>query len=591
MKRENFKIKVFKFIVVFLLLVLAIPVSASSLSFNYFLQKFENVAQRYDRGEISVSQMIVFLEYYKKENDQYLRRNNIPGWQDVSSLNKYKYQYGHKIQTHDINVYLGTYKVKEGYYNFGYSIGGRRLPESYLENEWPKEIEAFKEDLKNQFKKENPNFEKLAKQLFEIEKPMDEYNRCISRTNSMEEVGNEELPDYLKGQYYLIQPDNGRKFKDTILEESYDDCLDRCWYEERCEEFCSSYKSEIVFAVNCSREDKKNYFSVDHQGQNEEFAEFVNTLSSYLNSEFKKEKCFGYDSALYFRKKLQNSINKDFFDWYINFLNNNEKQDAPIGFTRLMDFLIRNERRVSGLLKCKGYNSWPDEFQKIEIDYQSGNKEFHIWEEKVSRGDNFKTWSTLYKYRLIPSKEEMKKDIQEKLSQKSTFGPSEVEKEEIKKKKEVMEIISKLVSGFGNSLDFAVILNNNESQFLKRYIKIDKDIIFEVSDNPVDNLDFTVTLDLNDLYDFANQMTSIDSQKVRGPSWVDTESRTPIMIKERIGLIFNLWNSISFDSWLTKFRIILKAGKIIDYLKEIKNPSGQEEAVIQQIEGQLQKGF
>ncbi len=578
--------------IIFIFLIFVVPVSAGASTFNYFFQKFENVAQRYDRGEISASQMAVLLEYYKEENDQYLRRNNIIGWQDFSSLNKYKGRYGYRIQTHDIDIYLGTYEVKEGYYNFGYSMGGRLFTESYLEDEWPEEIKNFQENLKKELKKENTNFNKLAEQLFEIKKPMDRYERCIEQAKSMEEIEKEELPDYLKGGYYLIQPrSKERIFKNTILEESYDSCLDRCWYEENCEEVCSSYKSEIVFTLTCSEEKEANYFSVDHQGQNGEFSNFVSELSSRLNSEFQGEKCFGYDSALNFRKKLQNSINKEFFDWYVSFLEDNGEGDKVGGFTRLMNFLIRNEKRVSGLLKCKGYNFWPEEFQKIEIDYQNGNKEFHIWEEEISTGEGFRTWSTLYKYKLMPSKEEMKKDIQKKLSQKSTFGPSETEKEEIKGKKEVMEIISKLVSGFGNSLDFAVVLNDNEGQFLKRYIKIDKDIIFEISDNSVDDLDFTVTLNFNDIYDFANQMTSIDSQKVRGPSWVDIESRTPIMIKERIGLIFNLWNSISFDSWLTKFRIVLKAGKIIDYLKEIKNPSGQEEVVIQQIEGQLQKGF
>ncbi len=582
------KNKTSKAIIILFLLILAVPVSANSLTFNYFLQKFESVAQRYDRGGISVPQMVVLLEYYKKENDEYLKENNIPGWQDVSSLDKHKHKYGYSIQTHDIDIYLGTYEVREGYYNFGYSIGGRLFTESYLENEWPEEIEDFQKDLKKELKKENPNFSKLAEQLFEIRKPMDRYNRCIDQSRSMEEIKKEELPDYLKGGYYLIQPrPEERRFKNTILEESYDDCLDRCWYEEDCEEVCSSYKSEIVFTLTCSKEKGANYFSVDHQGQNGEFSDFVNKLSSQLNSEFQNERCLGYDTALNFRKKLQNSINKEFFDWYVAFLKNNEEQDTAIGFERLMDFLIRNEKRVSELLKCKEYSSWPEEFQKIEIDYKNGNKEFHVWEEKVSTGDNLKAWSTLYKYKVMPSKEEMKRDIQEKLSQKSTFGPSEVEKEEIKQKKEPMEIIDKLVSGFGNSLDFAVVLDDNGGQFLKRYIKVNKDSILKISDSTEDNLDFTVTLNFDDLYDFANQMASIDSQKVRGPSWVDTESRTPMMIRERIGLVFNLWNNISFDSWLTKVRLVLKAGRIINYFKEIKNPSGQEEAVIQQIEEQL----
>ncbi len=369
--------------------------------------------------------------------------------------------------------------------------------------------------------------------------------------------------------------------------------MEKCWFDDDCEKICENYPNTISLSGFCS--EKVSYLSVTREGFRKDFFNFVQKVSSARQSTPHTKKCepYSYEAMLYFREKLQESLNKEFFDWYVDdFLGDDmEKYLNPTsGFERLMGFFHQTSQQVSNTLQCKGQNKWPDEFEKVDIEYKDGNIEFHIWEElKSASHKDVDMWSTLYKYKVMGDKDMMRKLIEYQLSDKSTITPPKNEIDEVKQDEKAMTVLEKLTSGFGDSLDFEITLKDGNENVFTRYVTINEDIIFKVSDSQTNakesELDFAATLTLDNLYDFAKSMTAIDSEKVYGPSWVETKE--PMMIGKRIGLIFKLWNSVDVDPWTTKLKLSTKIGKIMNYMKSLETKSAEEEKMIAELNTQI----
>lgn len=646
-------------------LLLLLAPHAFALTLDETLQKFEQAANKYDNGEISVAQLIVLLEHYKDENNAYLQENGMKGWGEKeaeNALSKFQNEQTGQtiIQTSDLNIFLGSYNKLEDYYGIGYSVGARKYTDSYYEERFANDFQDFKQSIRNAYESNNPNFTDLGLQFRDVAGPVYQlsYEECVDLMSSVmeDEISDGSVASQMSSwgvttsQYYTISPPtNARRFVTTVHEDSKQDCLDNCWFNN-CEQVCENYPSKILLTGFCAENDTSTYLSIDHQGFR--FGPFVNKVSSALYSTPYTNPCepYGYEPNLRLREKLQESLDEQFFDWYVqDFLGDDMKKysKAGSGFERLMGFFEQTERKVSQVMECKGQTSWPQEFEEVSINYEKGGNEFRVWEEKVSvDGKNADVWSTLYTYKIMPEKAMARRMIEHQVSEQSTFSPDEGEVEDIKSDENAMKLVNTLTSGFGDSLEFTFKLEDEGEKIVSKHVIVNDEVILSVSEprmkvlqeeiqkktsekraaqarlrvlrssqNPDqeelqtyadrvsrldqqisdlrdelnsleqgEGLDFTATLTLDDLYDFMNRMASIEGKTVKGPSWVDTQARTPMMISERIGLLVKLWTSVSVEPWTSKIQLSMNVGNIMNFIKEIgEGQTRAEEEMVSQV--------
>lgn len=664
-------------------ILILLPLNVSfALTMSDTIQQFEQAVSEYDNGDISVAQLIIKLEHYKDENNNYLKENDLSGWNKTEvekALSAYKTSYGYVMQANDLNVFMGSYNKLSDYYGFGYSVGGRKYTEAYYENELPNDILSLKESIQNAYTTSNPDMNGLGREFVDTLGPIYKlsYDECVDlMSDLMTELTDEGMPEYVKnkgGYYYIEPPEGGRLFGTVIHEQSKADCMQECWYDNDCEQICNNYPNKLLLTGYCSQ--KGNYLSISREGFSNDFFNFVNSVSTARQSTPFIKECepYHYNGILRFREQLQESLNDEFFDWYINdFLGDdiNKHLKAGAGFERLMKFFEENEMTVANSLDCKDETDWPAEFKEIELDYQEGNIEFHVWEELIPvSGKSVDTWTTFYKYKLMPDKDMVKQLINHQLSQQSSFEPSESEKKEIKSHEEILKIIKMLTNGFGESLDFQLTLQDEGEELIHKYVSVNDNVILRISDEPsidesieeltksinekrsskrsaqaefrsmrtslryakmkllqnrrnkdkvsdiesqisqsyekmktlrnkvseldsqiaslqseLDSLenesfqsDFNVTLNFDNVYGLMNRIASIDGKTVKGPSWANPESRTPLMIGERIGLLFDFWNNVKINPFLTKLRLFTRIERVLNYLKSIQGVESSEE--------------
>lgn len=587
------------FIVFILAITLMIP-SVFSLTMKDTIQNFENTINLYDDNEISVAQLIILLENYMNENQEYLQENNLQGWskqEAENALRKYKTDYGYVIDTHDLHIFLGIYETTPGFYGFGYSVGGKKYPKAHLDNQWKLDIETFKQELSIKYKNNNYDFSDLSQNWRDITGPAFHvsYQECVNYMSSfMDEVHKKNLPDYVSDVYYYPEPtSNSRIFFTTIYEETKSECMDECRLEEEvCDKICSSYPTKIGISGHCSKSEPYNFISLSRMSStSSKPMEFMNGAISFFDSQPNIKECepYDYDGRLYFRTKLQESVDNDFFDWYMNdFLGDDFEKyiKAGSGFRRIMGFLENTAHKISESLMCKGLDAWPNEFQRIHVDYKSENAQFEIWEDLESvRGFDIDMWTTYYKSSILPKKNIMKQLIKHQLSEQSSFGPPQHEIDKIKSQKEAMELIDKVTSGFGDSMDFGILLKDDDEIIINKYVSINEDVIVKISDDMLNEIDFTATVEFDDLYDFLERMSIIEFEQIKSPYW--STKRSPMMIGKRIGLIFDFWGAFSIEPFTTKVRLTTKLRNIVNFLQEMNGAKPSEKELIEELDEQL----
>lgn len=590
-----------KVLLCFIVVSILLMPSAFSFAVDDTLKEFEGTVDRYDRGEISLAQMVVLLEHHHDEKERRMQEEDFAGWSRdelESALEEYEYPYGYLMNAHDMHIFIGTWTDDGEHYDFGYSVGARKYPESYYESEFEDDLEDLIGDLRSRHETGRPSASEIGEkigQVFAADSELDTFQGCVDVMEDMaimEEIDGDDLPEW----FFEFHSSDSRLFSAPIHQESEGDCISshNCGGMEHCVDMCGSDPPKLQLVAVCARDDpmKNNDLVLEHSGFKSGIT-YANLVEEVMRAEKYGEECepWGYEPDLYFREKLQDSLDRGFFDWYVEeFIGDDLERhiEGGSGFERLMSFFHRTSQRVSNTLECKGTDDWPEEFEMIDIEYENGNMKFHVWEEMVPVDHkSVDMWSTLYRYNIMGDKEIMKELIMHQLSEKSSFGPSPGEVDEVKSKEEAMVLIDKLTGGFGDSLDFRLVLEDGAEEIVSRYVSINDDIIFRMGDTPKQgvDLDFTATLTLDDFYGFAKRASSIDAQAVRGPSWVDTGSRTPMMVGERLGLVFELWKSVSIDPWTTKLRLSTKFGRILKYMKEIKDPSAEEEKLAEELIG------
>jgi hypothetical protein len=189
-------------------------------------------------------------------------------------------------------------------------------------------------------------------------------------------------------------------------------------------------------------------------------------------------------------------------------------------------------------------------------------------------------WSTLYRYNIMPDKEMLEELIKHQLSEKTTFGPAPNEINDIKSEEKVMALLSQITAGFGDSMDFRIVLKEGNREIVSKYASINDRIIFRISDEQPSNIDFTASITLDDLYAVVKRINHIEAQTVQGPPWADTGSKTPMMLMERISLAWDFWNSFTIHPWTAKTRLTLNLRTILNYMMEINDIPVREKELI-----------
>ena len=425
------------------------------------------------------------------------------------------------------------------------------------------------------------------------------YQECLDYMGSfMDEITNQNVPNHLSDIVYYPETSNERLFFTTIYEETQNECMNECqtheWIgDEKCNEICSSYPAKFGLLGHCSKSEPFNFIGFGRVGfgMSKTQLEYMQNADSFFMSQPHMKKCepYHYEGTLYFRTKLQESLNDNFFDWYFDdFLGDDVEKfkDPGAGIKRIMGFFELTAKTVSETLECKGENSWPNEFKKLNIEYKKGDYEIVIWEElESSRSFSVDIWSTYYRYNIVPNKNIMKELIKRELSEQSSFGPPQHEIENIKSHEEAMDLIDRVIRGFGDSMDFELILQDDNEIIANRYVSINEDVIIKFSEQSINDIDFTATIEFDDLYDFLGRLSYMDSQQIRGPAW--STKRSPMMVGERIGLLFDFWSTFSIEPWTTKVRLTTRIRNIVNFLQEMDEASPSREKAIEELNEQM----
>jgi len=314
----------------------------------------------------------------------------------------------------------------------------------------------------------------------------------------------------------------------------YEDCHDECSSKERCDEFTSG---EIKLEATCDK-DFSN-LNLNSWGNFEKYQGF-NEGGWNCQSEI--------DSLVEMRKALQKDFNLGFAKWYFeDFLNGDYDKiiNGAGGFREALWRLIRIEEEVSNNLQCSETGEWPEGFEKIEFSYQNNNTNVEVWEKSipVSFDQNKKYYTTLFKYSWIPDKETAKNLIKY-LVLNNSFGPSEKGISRIQSDEGQMELINSLSERYGGSFDVQLTLKNKEGDFeVKKYLKINPDVVFKLSDSIEESPDISVDIDYDVLYNFVTYMTNkFDGEKIEGPYWVQIDENSgPGNFFSALGAISKAW--------------------------------------------------
>ena len=300
----------------------------------------------------------------------------------------------------------------------------------------------------------------------------------------------------------------------------YQDCHDECKNKEKCDE---STSGEIKLEATCDK-DSSN-LNLNAWGDFEKYQGF-NEGGWDCQPEI--------DSLVEMRKSLQKDFNVDFAKWYFEkFLKGDSDKilNGAGGFKEVLRRLIRIEEEVANDLQCSKTGEWPEGFKKIDFNYENNNTHVEVWEKSipVSFDQNKKYYTTLFKYYWVPDKETAKNVIKYMLLNNS-FGPNEKEISRIQSDEGQMEIVNSLSERYGGSFDVKLTLKDDNGNFeVNKYLRINPNVIFRLSDSIEESPDISVDLNYDVLYNFMKYMIKkSDGEKIEGPQWVQIQDDSGI---------------------------------------------------------------
>ncbi|MCD4771542.1 hypothetical protein K8R30_03960 [archaeon] len=349
-------------------------------------------------------------------------------------------------------------------------------------------------------------------------------------------------------------------------QDCYEDCSEG---EERCEEHVSG---EVRIEGNC-REDGSDLW-VNSWSEDEEFNYFQGlNEGGEWNCENEIE------SLVVIRKVLQKDTNNEFAKWYFEeFLQEDYDRilNGGNGFKEVLWRIIRNEEEISDRIHCAETKEWPKGFKKIDITYKNNNTNVEVWEKFIPvEWDNMRHYTTLFKYSWMPDKELLKKLINYKMAETKTIGPSAKDIAEIKSDEGKMEIIKRLSEKYGGSLDVKLELTEEDENIVLRYLQINPEEIVKISEEIPEDIDISVKIDYDTLYNFINYMSyTMESDRIEGPRWIHIEEDGgPGKLFSVIGAVSKMWREgITIKPRYALLKMFFNAGDIVNLISGTEGP-------------------
>jgi len=356
-----------------------------------------------------------------------------------------------------------------------------------------------------------------------------------------------------------------------------------CWSEceDEGEEVCNEWpESEIRLEGNC-REDGSDLW-LSAWGEDFEKYQGINNGGDWnCNPEI--------ESLVKVRKVLQEDLDDDFVEWFFDDFLAGDDYDKIIngggGLHSVLEMLIRNEDEIAGRLHCYELKEWPQGFEKIDINYDSGNAHVEVWEKLVPvEWDDTKYYTTLFKYSWVPDKELMKGLINYKLDQTDNFGPSAKDIAGIKNDEGQMEVINSLAETYGGSFDVQVELIQEDSEFsVLKYLQVNPDVAIQMVDELPEGSspDISVTVDYDVLHNFISYMAyEMEGDRIRGPHWVriDDEDEGPGKFFSVIGAVSRMWKEgITIRPRYALLKLFFSAGDLMALMSGPDSSDYQED--------------
>ena len=586
-----------------LFIILVNPVF--SLTLEDTINDFRSAINRYENNEISISQLIVYLEFYRYQSNNYLSDNNLNGWSRDDAIAQFGNDNLIIFETDTLDVRLGTWSVGTEdwdpyapYRRIHYFIEPKPQRKEESGDNLKQDIEMLMDETKAAYNSGTIDLENLHERYLQVQ------SRIID--NSRNEC--EAAMDALKADMDIFYESFGvgkRYYTYLVRGTSIEECeairCDSDYFhygdEYTCHDDCRhpSNWDFIMFQVLCSEHGNVGMSSPLAEGHSpppimegvetpdpkveRRIVEFVQAFDELR--EKSQQECITpmYKPNIYLRELLQESFNLEFMNWYVNeFMGNDLERNefAERGFRGVLSFIMDLNNKIHNDLHCKIDMSsnpsqyiWPEEFQEINFNYNDGNIELDVWERKVDYR-NIPTWSTFYTYRYIPPRDIAKELLRNKISSdiaRGRVGPPPEDLEQMRSEPQFLELVDRLTGRFGGSIDFKIILEDENDVLLEKYVEINSDKIISITAQELDDIDFTLSIDADAIYDFMETITSFDSDTVRGQFWADLSGSRGPSFTQGINAIFTLWNGVSISPWFTRIRLMRSIRDIIEFVQ------------------------
>ncbi len=624
-----------KLFLVFFLSFFLIP-TVFSYSVEEGAEEFENYITQYKDDDITTPQLIVYLEYVQSRMYSILDKEDREGFteseietifgsiEDDTARKEYLTD-DFKI-IFEANLFYGTnlYEDRgmsgEDYYTIHFYL--EPLEKKTSSSGVEEDIESFINDLEEASETNNPDFDSLKESYTNImiESQKLGYDSCEDIASSIM-TESEHQKDWDEGTMYdeVIKIVNEtecheREECEHVCEE-VDDCWEKChpecetvcddgedgkncWEEchEVCEEFCETREechpnctmieecydntvSELRFSIECNPEYTGLW--IDAWGEELEIFNQINEVDMG-----KKDCEIRLNSFVSLRKALQDSVDNDFAQWYFeDFLGDSPEKlmRGGHGFERVMNTLIWIEESIAKNMGCMGEDAeWPEGFEEINIDYEKNNIKIQVWERQipVEWMQGKKMWTTLYTHKFMPSKNMMKEMILYQISETDKIGPSTEEINELKSDQGKMELIKRIADKYGGSLNIMLELNDGEEELLKKYVRINVNDTIKFSDNEPEEMDISISVDYDALYEFMSYMQSMESERIRGPNWIEgkeggREEDGFGKFLGALGAVLRFWRTgVNISPPQAILKLILNIFDVVNFIQEI-NALGQ----------------
>ena len=253
------------------------------------------------------------------------------------------------------------------------------------------------------------------------------------------------------------------------------------------------------------------------------------------------------------RAEFEKGFDEEFLKWFFEkYLANSadEWEQHVSGIFELYWKDVELSKQMTERMNCLGVKEFP-EVNLVNVKYESEYGSIEFWEEmktmKMPEAEEVQVVSPYMKIWIFPSKEviklEMKKGMEKHKmpgpeGENEQMGPTDDEKEEMRKDEGAMEMIREISGKYGGSFDGVIQFKDysTDEVVLNIYVKIDEENLISAEPmlyNEVPSEDARVELDFEILYDIIytseKEMRGIQTES---PPW-DRKKFEPVKkIKE-----------------------------------------------------------